>query len=282
MKISSSPTLRLLNSSTIIGFSGGLRLHIAFLLAGINPLLSVYFAGGLIIYATYTLDRSFDAEEDAINRQDILGARKSIAIGVCLCTYLLGVYLLMREGIYFAPLIPLLTGYLYSKGITIGGFHLKLKGGVGLKNLVIGLTWGGTIAFIVSAWVGNIFIPLVIFFFFCSKLFMNSVIFDFKDVPGDQAAGIRTLPVYLGEILTKKVLAMLCISLHSAMFFLVISGYIRRELIILGYSFISGMAAILLCSIVVSPHLEMRERLREIIIDGESTIAIVLRTLSHM
>ncbi|MDW7727638.1 MAG: hypothetical protein SCH70_11125 [Candidatus Methanoperedens sp.] len=37
MKFLNSATLRLLNSSTLVAFSGALRLHIAFLFAGIEP-----------------------------------------------------------------------------------------------------------------------------------------------------------------------------------------------------------------------------------------------------
>ena len=50
--------------------------------------------------------------------------------------------------------------------------------------------------------------------YFGMKLFINSTIFDLKDVKGDLAAGIRTLPVVLGEKKLKYLLFSLCIIQH--------------------------------------------------------------------
>ncbi|HLB69592.1 MAG: hypothetical protein OIN88_11445 [Candidatus Methanoperedens sp.] len=70
MNVPRLPTLRLLSSSAAVAISGALRLHIAFLFSGIEPKIMVYLAGGLIIYATYTLDRTFSSNEDEINRKE--------------------------------------------------------------------------------------------------------------------------------------------------------------------------------------------------------------------
>jgi hypothetical protein len=59
-------TFKLLNSASLVGFSGGLRLYLAFLLAGIAPNFVLIIAASLIIYATYTLDRSLENKEDVI------------------------------------------------------------------------------------------------------------------------------------------------------------------------------------------------------------------------
>ena len=58
----------------------------------------------------------------------------------------IGTYILAKEGMLALAFVPLITGYLYSKGIKIGKFALKLKGGLGMKNIVVGLTWGIFIA----------------------------------------------------------------------------------------------------------------------------------------
>ena len=210
MNFLNSPTLRLLNSSTLIALSGALRLHIAFLLAGIDPKIPVYLAGGLIIYSTYTLDRSLGSEEDAINRSELKGSKNNIAIVICIITFLAGVFILAREKIYFASFFPFIVGYLYSKGLEIGRFKLKLKGSAGGKNIVVALTWGGTIALIVSEWSENILTILLIFIFYGTKLFINSILYDFKDIKGDMAAGIKTLPVCFGENRIRKILFILC------------------------------------------------------------------------
>ncbi len=46
---------------------------------------------------------------------------------------------------------------------------------------------------------GSIVPIVLVFIFFGVKLFVNSAIFDFKDIKGDTLAGIKTLPVSLGE-----------------------------------------------------------------------------------
>jgi len=84
-----------------------------------------------------------------------------------------------------------------------------------MKNVIIGITWGGTIALIVSHWCNAVTTVLVIFFFYAIKLFITSCVNDFKDVRGDLAAGIRTLPACLGENRTKKILLSLNVILQS-------------------------------------------------------------------
>jgi hypothetical protein len=74
---------------------------------------------------------------------------------------------------------------LYSKGIKVGRLALKLKGGLGIKIFVSwGLPWG------IVHWqdlqaedYGKSCSPLLWFLFSLeSKLFINSAIYDFKDI----------------------------------------------------------------------------------------------------
>lgn len=279
MNFLNSPTLRLLNSSTVVAISGALRLHIAFLFAGIEPRIMVYLALGLIIYATYTLDRSLDCKEDAINKSELTASNKHVAIIACIIAFLAGAFILALENIYFASLFPYIIGYFYSKGIKIGKLELKLKGSMGGKNIVIGLTWGGTIASIVSKWTESIFTIISIFLFYTTKLFINSVLYDFKDIKGDTAAGIKTLPVCLGKDRTRKMLLMLCSSLHISMIIAFLIGFIMREMVILSYSFIIGACASFWLTGLEAQELGIRKYAREIMIDGESAIALVLRSI---
>lgn len=279
MNFLNSPTFRLLNSSTLVAISGALRLHIAFLLAGIEPKIIVYLAFGLIIYATYTLDRSLDCKEDTINKSELDEANKRVAIIACILSFLAGALILAWENVYFASFFPFIVGYFYSKGIKIGKLKLKLKGSMGGKNIVIGLTWGGTIASIVSKWTGSIFAVISIFLFYATKLFMNSVLYDFKDIKGDTAAGIKTLPVCFGKDRIRKMLLMLCSSLHASMIIALLMGFIRHELVILSYSFVIGTCASFCLTGFEAQELGIRKYAREILIDGESAIALVLRSI---
>jgi 4-hydroxybenzoate polyprenyltransferase len=270
--------LHLLNSSTVVAISGGFRLHIAFLLAGLTIRIPVYCAGALIIYATYTLDRTLDSKEDAINKSELCGADKRIGLVACIASFFLGAYILALSGIYLAPVFPFIIGYFYTHGIRIGSSRLKLKGSLGVKNIIIGITWGGTIALIVSKWCDNILTIGVIFLFYGLKTFVTSCVNDFKDVKGDMAAGIRTLPACLGEAVTKKVLIIIFLGLNCVMFYSMLLDIIRNEWIVLLFSLVITISFLL----IYSPAFEnnpsfIYRKIREIAISWESAIALALR-----
>lgn len=279
----SSPTLRLLTSSTPVGLSGALRVYTSFLLVGISPHLPSCIAAGLVIYATYTLDRCLAGTEDAINQRSLAGADRHVATLCCGLTFTLGLGLFFQEGLFVVPFIPLFIGILYSRGITVGSFPLKLKGSAGGKNAVIGLTWGGSIAFVISHWTANPLLPLCIFFFYGLKLFINSILYDIKDLAGDLAAGIATIPALLGEARTRYLLTSLSLVLHAGMAAFVLLGLIRPELAILGYSLFVGVPFILCYTSNLETQASwIRRHLREIAIDGEAAGALALRSLTGL
>jgi 4-hydroxybenzoate polyprenyltransferase len=273
-----TPTLRLLNSSTVVAIAGGLRLNIAFLLAGLEMRIPAYCAFALIIYATYTLDRALDCREDVINKSELVGANGNIGILACSVAFLVGTIILLQDGIWLAPFFPFIVGYIYTHGIKIGPYSLRLKGGAGMKNLIIGITWGGTIALIVSHWCDAATTVLVIFLFYAIKLFITSCVNDFKDVRGDLAAGIRTLPACLGEDLTKKVLLLMNVVLHGIMVYSVIFHIIGNEWMILVYSLVINTSFLVIYSSSFEQCSQVfLRRMREIVIYWESAISLMLR-----
>ncbi|HEX3001281.1 MAG TPA: UbiA family prenyltransferase [Methanoregula sp.] len=278
MNILSAPTMRLLNSSTVVAIGGGLRLHIAFLLAGLAIQIPEYCACSLIIYATYTLDRALDCKEDAINRSDLHGADPRVALLACLVAFLFGALIFARDGIYLAPIFPFIMGYLYTRGIHIGSYSFKLKGGAGTKNIVIGITWAGSIALVVSHWCSNLVTVSVIFLFFALKVFTTSCVNDFKDVRGDLSAGIRTLPVILGEKRSKLFLVLILVTLYGIALGGVYFGAVQNEWIILTFSLILTIVflAVYTPSFEHSPILLFR-KMREIVISWEYALALGLR-----
>jgi 4-hydroxybenzoate polyprenyltransferase len=276
--LATTPTLRLLNSSSVVAIAGGLRLNIAFLLAGLNMRIPEYFAFALIIYATYTLDRALDCKEDAINKSELVGANGTIGILACTVAFIIGTGILFQDGIYLAPFFPFIVGYIYTHGLRIGPYTLKLKGGAGMKNIIIGITWGGTIALIVSHWCSAATTVLVIFFFYAIKLFITSCVNDFKDVPGDLAAGIRTLPACLGENRTKEVLLFMNVTLHAIMVYAILFHVIGNEWVILVYSLLINTSFLMIYSSSFEQCSQVLfKRMREIVIYWESLISLVLR-----
>ncbi len=278
MKLFGSPTLHLLNASTIVACAGCFRIFVAILLAGIAPKPSVIIAYGLIVYSTYTLDRAVGCGEDAVNRSELLGANQRIGIGASIFAFLIGAGLLAAEQIYLASLLPFVIGYFYSKGLSIGGFTVKLKGSMGSKNIVIGLTWGGSIALIISRYTSDIFTIGTLFFFFGVKMFINSALYDFKDVKGDLASGIRTLPVCLGQAATKCLLLGLCISLYASMIFSTYAGYLRSEWILLAVSFFFTASFISLYTVGFEERAHgIKKKFRQWMVIGEWPVALLLQ-----
>lgn len=272
------PTLHLLNASSVVAIAAGFRLQIAFLLAGLAIQIPVCCAFALIMYATYTLDRALGCEEDTINRTELCGASKKIGLLACLFAFCIGSVVLIMNGIYFAPFLPFLIGYIYSHGVRIGSFKLKLKGGLGMKNIVVGLTWGGTIALISCHWCDGLLTILVILLFFSSKTFVTSCVNDFKDVRGDIAAGIRTLPASLGEDLTKKVLILVLLIVHILMVYALLTHVIKNDWIIILYSLIPFTLFLFVYSSALErSRIFLVRKLRDVIIYYESAITVAVR-----
>jgi len=277
-----TPTINLLGTSILVAFSGSLRLHIAFLFAGITPRIPVYCAAGFIIYATYTIDRAVGSREDIVNKGELAGSNRRVGFACAFLMFIIGAVTLAQEGIIFAPFIPLVIGAFYSRGIRFNGSLYSLKGGAGMKNLVIGLTWGGTMAIIVGYSAG-ILPGIAIFMFFGGKLFCNSVIYDMKDIRGDTAAGIITIPARYGITNAKLMLLIPTIGLHGTMAILILSGNLCPEWAVLSYSLLS----ILIVLACYNPKCELSgcrasKFIRGFFVDGESATALIIRSLLNL
>ena len=102
------------------------------------------------------------------------------------------------------------------------------------------------------------------------KVFVTSCVNDFKDVKGDAAAGILTLPVCLGETTTKKVLILILLGLHCVMAYALLAGMIKDEWLILSFGLIITIAFLIVysSSFETKPRLVYR-KLRECVISSE-------------
>ncbi len=273
-------TIELLKSSILVAFSGALRIHLAFLLLQVQSSLLTCIAGGLVIYTVYTLDRALGSEEDAVNRKELNGSRKEIGLAVSLITFLIGSCILAKEGMLALALIPFVTGYLYSKGLKIGKFSLKLKGGLGVKNFVVGLTWGAFIAGLAGSNCGSLGSVFLVFTFFGIKLFVNSAIYDFKDIKGDTLAGIKTLPASLGARNTRSLLTGMHLLSHMILGIALIHGILAFEPLIILYSFICGLMCIQNYTKYDDEELPFQKLERTVLVDGESTSILGLRLIA--
>jgi 4-hydroxybenzoate polyprenyltransferase len=123
---------------------------------------------------------------------------------------------------------------------------------------------------LIIAATGHIAAAAVIALFFAFKLFINSTIFDLKDVEGDLSAGIQTLPVCLGEQKLKYLLFLLCVIQHLMIVLAIVAGIFVHVTVFLIYSW--GVSSFVI--IYYNPKFEsdaswLRRKFRIIGINGE-------------
>lgn len=205
----------LMFSSLFVGIAGGGMVYVASFAQGVacEPVaIAIMF---LVGFSVYNLNRKTDEAEDAVNRADRFFFTKKFekhlfvsalaayaaAIGLAACFGLLSVVVvlvpLVSGILYSIPCLPRLTGYRRLKEIPV------------VKNLVVGIAWGSTLTFIPLVLTGSpagmaTFVTLV---FFSTYAFIASTLPDIRDREGDAQAGIRTIPVVLGEERTIRILA---------------------------------------------------------------------------
>lgn len=192
--------------------AGGVLLSRAFAsYMGINypPLvdLSVF----CMIFTAYSINRKSDIEEDDVNRE--FGSRKlaervyylgvgSLATGVTAAA-LAGPLVLAPVLLFAAVLV------IYSVKLLPKSFRFRrLKEVPFVKNLSVAAAYSMLVVFSMMAYSSVYWreAALVFWSLLGINVFISTVIPDIRDIEGDRAAGIRTLPVILGGSKSRKLL----------------------------------------------------------------------------
>ncbi len=161
----------------------------------------------LVTYSIYSLNRITDMEEDASNipeRVKFLEERKDMILILSIMAYVVALLMGIMENLWTMPifLTPFFVGIVYS--IRIHSF--RIKDIFGMKNISIAFSWAFSSAFLPYAFNSNMEKAFLIFSFLFIKCFVNTVVFDTRDVKGDRKAGARTIPVVLGVRKTRFIL----------------------------------------------------------------------------
>lgn len=190
--------------------------------------LFIVFAVTMFVYS---YNRIADFAED---KQNIPGrasfvqryGKGLLAIGVVL--YALATAIAIVEGIPGAPAmaIPLAVAVLYS----VCGLKKVLL----VKNLLVGLSWG-LIPLGVGVYYGELRTVDVLFMagFVTAMLTIAAAVFDIKDIEGDSAAGIDTLPVRYDAAFTRRIAVGATIAVSLAVVGLVVAGALGRTYLLL-------------------------------------------------
>jgi 4-hydroxybenzoate polyprenyltransferase len=162
-------------------------------------LLFIPFAGGMFIY---NLNRQTDTKEDRINvpeRMKFGNKYGNYLLGGSFVMYLAALYIAFLHSLpaLFIALLP---------GIIASFYSIKrLKKVYFFKNVLVGLSWGVTPLLV--GFYNGVFSAefLILSVFFAVTFFVNTVIFDIKDMIGDSNAKVNTIPIKMGIQKTRNV-----------------------------------------------------------------------------
>ncbi|MFZ3060518.1 MAG: UbiA family prenyltransferase [Candidatus Methanoperedens sp.] len=171
-------------------------------------------------------------------RAGFIERHKKILTYVTVASYIIAIYLSFSNSLaLFAVLFPQFIGIIYS--IKISNF--RLKDITGVKNIVVALSWAVVGTFLpLENNRRNLIQILLIFYLFFTKLFINTVLFDVRDIEGDGANGVITVPVLLGIEKTRILLLILNSTLIFWLIFSYIQGFFQKYLLIIIFAICYG------------------------------------------
>lgn len=283
----------LVYSSVYLSFAAGAMAFISSVLhrVAFNPI--VLALGMLITYSVYNLNRKTDESEDAINHSQRYAFTKryeKLLFGSAIGAYLLALVLSGFYGmtVILISAIPLLSGLIYSMPIFPKGFrYRRLKEIPVAKSLLVAVAWALPPA-LLPVYVAGIspdLVTLAVILFFFSLVFINTVLFDIRDVEGDRATGVRTIPVCIGVTNTKvlltlvniifgiAVVSLLLFRIPAIFVLLIVIGMVYAQAYILLYQKVS--TGNLKCDLIADGQFIVLGLLMTGIVAVQSTIAIL-------
>jgi 4-hydroxybenzoate polyprenyltransferase len=211
-------------SSLFVGVTGFFQTFAGYLLLGLSPNIQICSAVFLMTFGLYSLNKITDIKEDAINMPDrlnFISGRRNLVITYSIAAYLLSMLLtfLDKPSSVVIVLVPLIANALYGSRLIPG--IPRLKDIPVMKNIVVAVSWAVTTTFLPAAHIMDekSIIGLVLYFML-AKAFVNTVLYDVRDIKGDKENGIRTMPVLLGSKKTISILLAINTTLLPLLIFL--------------------------------------------------------------
>ena len=229
-------------SSIFIAIAGFLLPCFSFLLYEVKVNFNLLLASSLLTFAVYNLNKLTDLKEDSVNvpeRAGFIEKNKHSVIFAVVASYIaaLSLSFLQNPFAIFIILFPFCTGIVYS--IKISNF--RLKDITGIKNIVVALPWAVIGTFLpLAVSFRDFIIILLIFYFVFTKLFINTVLFDVRDIEGDKINMVRTIPVTFGMKKTKNLLLILNSTLIPWLAFSYLSGFFHQYLFVFIFAIAYG------------------------------------------
>jgi 4-hydroxybenzoate polyprenyltransferase len=229
-------------SSIFIGSVGFFKAAIIYIMLGLPPDFRICMAVFLLVFSIYSLDKLTDSKEDAINlpeRAAFIKRHRRIIYAASIASYLLSALIVLLVKPWALPimLLPIVANAAY--GSRISSHIPRLKDIPVMKNLLVAFIWASLIS-VLAAWgEADLFGIAFIYYFLLEKSFINTVLYDIRDLEGDRRSGVRTIPVLVGQ----KWTAVTLLALNSTLlpFLLLIARswqLLAFGLVIYGYIYI--------------------------------------------
>jgi len=246
------------------------------ILLGLQPTFVLLLMAYLFSYGAYMMNRTSELEQDAVSNPErtshLRGRRRYLPAIVGFCFGVGYILALLVNFVFFvALLVPLLLSVAYSVGSKklvplIGASKLKQK--LLVKNLAISLGWS-LIPALVGLYYSQVTVTLLLLSpLIFTRLMVNTILFDVRDVEGDSKYGVRSLPVVYGTRISFR--WMNAIDLLSALYVMgmVLTGAMSSYAI----SLLALPAYSLLYRKVLSSHMSSISFVCDLVADGEYVI----------
>lgn len=188
-----------LNASIVAAFSS--------LLYGVEVKPIILLIAFLATFSVYNMNRATDRAEDSINRpraasRNILFFLVSSMIASASC-------LLLSASVGAQALSVIVTSLIVSifYSVKLSPSTPRLKEIVGLKSVLVAFSWGFTGALLpASSQAVDVTKIVMAFTYVFIQILVNTILCDVRDMDGDRASGVKTLPIALGLSATRNLL----------------------------------------------------------------------------
>jgi len=187
----------LLKSNGYMALGASSAAYIAIFLMGLTVEYIVLAAVFFVFFLSYNFNRLTDFDEDAINAPERRAfvnqyTKPLIAISAVIYAYMLSILITLNFSAFLFILLQTALGSAYS--------IFRIKKYFLAKNIYIAAVWGMIVLF-VGIYYGNGITPQVtlISAILASSFFINTIIFDIKDMAGDIKCSLKTIPVAIGQ-----------------------------------------------------------------------------------
>lgn len=168
-------------------------------------------------YCIYNLNRKTDEAEDMVNHHERYSFTKKYGLFLYYSS-IAGYIAAIGLGLFYGPeavfltLFPLLAGIFYSIPIFPKKFGFsRIKEVPVFKSLIVAVSWAVPPAFlpVYLASMNPCFQTYITTLYFFILVFTSTVVFDVRDMVGDAASGVKTIPVIIGKKKTAFLLSLI-------------------------------------------------------------------------